>query len=89
MFREEKDKVKKCKYVVIGKDKRYLSTLYKDSISDTTSIDNAMKFDSEVESKLMIQLAGKVSNNYKEARVLVIETSTYFLEDEVIPDIDL
>ena len=76
-------------YLIQGNDKDFLSTLYKSSISDTSNVDDAMKFEDLEECKIIAKYASSRSTNFTKSRILVIETKTYFLEQEEIPVVEL
>ena len=76
-------------YLIQGNDKDFLSTLYKNSVSDTSIVDDAMKFEDLEECKIINKLAKARSTNFTKSRILVIETRTYFLEQEEIPVVEI
>ena len=86
---KEKERTKQFKYLIRGKDGDYLSTLYRDSTSDTKDTDVAMKLETEEEARLMASLAGRLSENFKGARILVLESCTYYLDLDIAPVVNL
>ena len=69
-------------YVDSSDNRRYLTTIYSNSVSTTEDIDDALKVSTEEEAKAALLLAKAVCNNFKNYPTKITHVAT------IVEDID-